>query len=154
MQRIQHGFTLIELMIVVAIIGVLTAIAIPAYQDYTRRAHVAEGLSMASSIKASVSEYYTSKGSMPTILTDIGVPSASDYQGNAVDSIDIHSPTSHTLYIAIQFNNKLDGQQLVLVGTPTSGGILWDCAAESKNAIGGYVTDPVPDRYAPSNCRS
>ncbi len=68
MKTIQKGFTLIELMIVVAIIGILAAIAIPAYQDFTIRAQVTEGLNLASSIKASVAEYYSDHGTWPTAL--------------------------------------------------------------------------------------
>ena len=65
MKKVQQGFTLIELMIVVAIIGILAAVAIPAYQDYTKRAHVTEGLSLASAAKTSVTEFYNSKGYLP-----------------------------------------------------------------------------------------
>src|SRR6201989_1057195 len=68
LKQVQKGFTLIELMIVVAIIGILAAIAIPAYQDYTIRAQVTEGLNLASSIKASVAEYYSDHGTWPTAL--------------------------------------------------------------------------------------
>jgi type IV pilus assembly protein PilA len=66
--KIQQGFTLIELMIVVAIIGILAAIAIPAYQDYTKRARVTEGLSLASAAKTSVTEYYASNNIFPTSM--------------------------------------------------------------------------------------
>ena len=72
MKAMQKGFTLIELMIVVAIIGILAAIAIPAYQDYTIRSQVTEGLSLASAVKAGVAEYYANYGSWPANLAAMG----------------------------------------------------------------------------------
>ena len=75
MKTLQKGFTLIELMIVVAIIGILAAIAIPAYQDYTIRAQVTEGLTLASDIKAGVAEYMAQTGSWPADLAEAGVSS-------------------------------------------------------------------------------
>ena len=66
MKKVQQGFTLIELMIVVAIIGILAAVAIPSYQDYTKRAHVSEGMALAGAAKTGVAEYYSSEGTYPT----------------------------------------------------------------------------------------
>ncbi len=73
MRKFQQGFTLIELMIVVAIIGILAAIAIPAYQDYTIRSQVTEGLSLASSVKTGVSEFYAQNGTWPANLAALGI---------------------------------------------------------------------------------
>src|SRR3954467_10627099 len=87
MKRVQQGFTLIELMIVVAIIGILAAIALPAYQDYTIRAKVTEGMNDASSCKNSVAEYFNSKnGTFPATLADSGCSTVST---NIVKSLDV-----------------------------------------------------------------
>ena len=100
MKTLQKGFTLIELMIVVAIIGILAAIAIPAYQDYTIRAQVSEGLTLASDIKAGVAEYMAQTGDWPVDLVEAGLGSAAaltDKAGRYVESLDV---TNGTITIA------------------------------------------------------
>ena len=82
MTRIQRGFTLIELMIVVAIVGILAVVAIPAYQDYATRAKVSEAISMASQVKASVSEAYISNGSLPATQSEAGLPAEGQHYFN------------------------------------------------------------------------
>src|SRR5690606_25057088 len=90
MKKIQQGFTLIELMIVIAILGILMAIAIPAYQDYTVRAKVSEGLNVAGAAKLAVAETYQTNGGWPTENESAGLPPAGSIKGNNVSSVEVN----------------------------------------------------------------
>ncbi len=140
MKKAQQGFTLIELMIVVAIIGILASIAIPAYQDYIRRTHVSEGLSLASGAKTSVSEYFMSSGVFPTSNTEAGLAPPISIFGNAVRSVNVNAAG----VISITYRTQVDPVTNTLIMTPTNvgGAITWLCT-------GGTV----PDKWRPSNCR-
>lgn len=153
-KQLQQGFTLIELMIVVAIIGILAAIAIPAYQDYTIRAQVSEGLSLADGAKTAVAEYYTNHGSFPSQNASAGLASAQSINGNYVSSVSVgtgDSPASPANgQIMIQYsgpkvNSKISGDTLLLSANASGGGsITWTCKS------GG--TTPISNNYLPSSC--
>lgn len=137
--QMQKGFTLIELMIVVAIIGILAAIALPAYQDYTKRSHVAEGLSLASGAKASVTEYYSSEGAWPKTNAEAGL--AATITGNAVSGVAV----SEGGVITVTYNDKVaSGKKLVLAPEDKNGAIQWECGATGTD---------VDDKHLPANCR-
>ena len=141
MKTAQSGFTLIELMVVVAIVGLLSAVALPSYQDYTKRSHVTEGLALASTAKLSVAEYYSSEGSFPISNAKAGLVSATDITGNAVNSVSIGTSG----VITITYNDKVEsGKTIVLTPSATSGGsVKWDCTGGNING-----------NYRPARCRS
>ena len=145
MKRVQQGFTLIELMIVVAIIGILAAVALPAYQDYTKRSHVAEGLNLAGAAKTSVAEFYQSNGKMgSTANTSYGLPGATSITGNAVKSVTAGTDGK----ITIVYNVKVaDGASIDLspITGANAGSMSWTC----KGAAGGMKAS-----WLPSNCRN
>jgi type IV pilus assembly protein PilA len=164
MKNIQKGFTLIELMIVVAIIGILAAIAIPAYQDYTIRAQVTEGLNLMSDMKAGVAEFYAQEGDWPTSLADIGVSGAATTKsGKYVESIDLQTGTLVAQY-GLQANSKIEGLTLSLRPMVNrNGDVVWVCGnrAEPSGAIdpsgttaAGAVATSLNSRYLPASCRA
>jgi type IV pilus assembly protein PilA len=156
MKRVQQGFTLIELMIVVAIIGILAAIAIPAYQDYTKRAHVSEGLSLAAGAKTAVTEYYSTNnafvsGTAPLNAT-YGIASATTITGNAVNDVAVLASG----VIQIRYKNQVT-TNAVLFLTPTvnAGGIQWTCTVNLPSGLTAQGTTVALDpKYVPTNCRT
>ena len=136
----QKGFTLIELMIVVAIIAILAAIAIPAYQDYTIRAQISDGLSLASGSKTAVAEYYQNRGAFPTNNSTAGVAASGSIQGNFVTQTAIASGLITVTY-GNQANAKISGSTVLLSPTDRGGSMEWDCSSA------------IADRYLPTQCR-
>lgn len=137
-----RGFTIIELMIVVAIIGVLAAIAIPAYQRYTIRAQVAEGLSLFSPFKSAIAEYRDDNGSFPPNNTAAGLGLPGDYAGNYVSAISINDDVVSILF-GNDANAAINGRILTITAVATLGSVSWNCT-------GGGV---IADYYLPSACQ-
>ena len=134
MQKIQKGFTLIELMIVVAIIGILAAVAIPAYQDYTVRAKVTEGLSLASAAKTSVSEYFSSNDKLPTSNAQTGLATSTSISGNNVSSVTVTDPGVITIVYSGSSTSTIKASTLLLKPKPTAGKIQWSCTGGTVQA--------------------
>jgi type IV pilus assembly protein PilA len=151
MKALQKGFTLIELMIVVAIIGILAAIALPAYQDYTIRTKVTEGLSLAASAKLAVADSYTSLGTLPVDNAGAGLPAATAIASKYVKSVTVGAAG----VISILYGNTatiggspvMDAKVVTLTPdvTTNQGSITWRCAIGASNT---YY------KYMPAECRN
>ncbi len=141
----QQGFTLIELMIVVAIIGILAAIAIPAYQDYTIRAQVSEGLSLAAGSKVAVTEFYQDRGDWPADNNEAGVDVAANINGKYVTQVEVASENISVTYGGNEVNDNIENAILVLSAVDNSGAIEWDCGAADATVL-------LP-KWLPAACR-
>jgi type IV pilus assembly protein PilA len=144
MRKIQWGFTLIELMIVVAIIGILAAIAIPMYLDYTTRSQIAEGLSLAGSAKTAATEFYQDRGVFPTNNAEAGLAAAGDISGKYVVSVSVSRVSATSGVVTIQYGNDAHpGEDVILTATDNLGSVGWACAS------GGVIQT----KHMPSACR-
>ena len=144
----QQGFTLIELMIVVAIIGILAAIAIPAYQDYTIRAQVSEGLNLSGGAKAAVTEFYQDRGIMPTGNLEAGIADpATEIAGKYVTSVSVGNLDG---VITVTYGNDahliIAGAMLTLTANVAqAGSVQWTCLT------GAPV---IENKHLPAACRT
>jgi type IV pilus assembly protein PilA len=161
MKSVQKGFTLIELMIVVAIIGILAAIAIPAYQDYTIRAQVTEGLNLASAVKAGVAENFANTGVWPADLNGAGGDTTAPPVGKYVTGITVAAGTI-VITFGDQANNAIAADTLSLKPlVSTNNDVIWVCGlatapaggAEAASGASGAVATTLLPKYMPSNCR-
>lgn len=140
MNTAQKGFTLIELMIVIAIIGILAAIALPAYQDYTKRARVGEALSLAGGAKTAVTEFYSSNNSWPASNAAAGLATSTEINGNSVISVDA---AGGKIKVAVR-DNVESGKFLVLSPSAASGSVTWSCKTSETT---------INKKFLPSECR-
>lgn len=144
MSNLEHrssGFTLIELMIVVAIIAIIAAIAIPQYQDYLIRSQVAEGLETAAGSKTAVWEFRNNTGRFPSSNQSAGLAAADSISGKYVSSVKLASGKILIAYARAESNKNLQGQTLTLSPIDNLGSIGWKCSST------------LSDRYLPTSCR-
>jgi len=142
MRKSQQGFTLIELMIVVAIIGILAAIAIPAYQDYTIRAQISEGLTLSAGAKSAVSEYYMERGAWPSNNDDAGLADKHDIMGKYTEHISVKDNVIEIKY-EYDANAAITKEKIELTATNNDGSISWTSASAGT----------IKSNHLPTACR-
>jgi len=155
MRKIQSGFTLIELMIVVAIIGILAAVAIPQYQNYVARTQMSEALSLASGSKVALAEYFQSNGVFPGDNATAGIGVSTTIKGKYVTSVTVSALAASGTgtaavdaqgILTVSLNETgthtlLKGGTMILTGTDSGGSIIWVCSS------------PTLTKYLPSSCK-
>jgi len=154
----QRGFTLIELMIVVAIIGILATIAIPAYQNYTIRTQVMEGLNLAAELKAAVSTFKAVRGDLPATNEAAGVEPADSITGTYVTKVAIGDSGTITITYGNRANAAIKGNMLGLSPARNKAdGLVWVCGTATPppgaTLVGTAATTNIEARYLPSDCR-
>ncbi|HFC7795724.1 TPA: pilin [Neisseria meningitidis] len=163
MNTLQKGFTLIELMIVIAIVGILAAVALPAYQDYTARAQVSEAILLAEGQKSAVTEYYLNHGIWPKNNTSAGVASsATDIKGKYVKSVTVANGVVTAQMASSGVNKEIQGRKLSLWAKRQNGSVKWFCgqpvernAADSDDvaAAAANGNNEIDTKHLPSTCR-
>ncbi|HGO7748069.1 TPA: pilin [Neisseria meningitidis] len=165
MNTLQKGFTLIELMIVIAIVGILAAVALPAYQDYTARAQVSEAILLAEGQKSAVTEYYLNHGIWPANNSSAGVATSADIKGKYVQKVEVAKGVITAQMASSNVNNEIKGKKLSLWAKRQNGSVKWFCGqpVQRANANGanndevtaatGKGTDKIDTKHLPSTCR-
>ncbi|ENS5808695.1 pilin, partial [Neisseria gonorrhoeae] len=145
MNTLQKGFTLIELMIVIAIVGILAAVALPAYQDYTARAQVSEAILLAEGQKSAVTEYYLNNGKWPENNGDAGVASSSSIKGKYVKSVTVAKGVVTAQMASSNVNKEIQGKKLSLWAKREDGSVKWFCGRPVQRADNDTVADAAAD---------
>ncbi|EMT3020217.1 pilin [Neisseria gonorrhoeae] len=148
MNTLQKGFTLIELMIVIAIVGILAAVALPAYQDYTARAQVSEAILLAEGQKSAVTEYYLNNGKWPEDNDKAGVASSDKIKGKYVESVTVEKGVVTAKMLSSGVNKEIQGKKLSLWAKREDGSVKWFCGQPVKRTAGKIDT-----KHLPSTCR-
>ncbi|HEZ1786280.1 TPA: pilin [Neisseria meningitidis] len=160
MNTLQKGFTLIELMIVIAIVGILAAVALPAYQDYTARAQVSEAILLAEGQKSAVTEYYLNHGEWPKNNTSAGVASSSTIKGKYVKEVTVANGVVTATMLSSGVNKEIQGKKLSLWAKRQNGSVKWFCGqpvtradTDDTVAADNTGTDKIDTKHLPSTCR-
>ncbi|EMU0705074.1 pilin, partial [Neisseria gonorrhoeae] len=162
MNTLQKGFTLIELMIVIAIVGILAAVALPAYQDYTARAQVSEAILLAEGQKSAVTEYYLNNGEWPANNGDAGVASSpTDIKGKYVKSVTVAKGVVTAEMASSNVNKEIKDKRLSLWARRENGSVKWFCgqpvkrndAADNDDVTDDAAGNAIETKHLPSTCR-
>ncbi|EMS5356859.1 pilin, partial [Neisseria gonorrhoeae] len=157
MNTLQKGFTLIELMIVIAIVGILAAVALPAYQDYTARAQVSEAILLAEGQKSAVTEYYLNHGTWPKDNTSAGVASPADkIKGKYVQKVEVNNGVVTAEMKPSGVNKEIQGKKLSLWAKRQDGSVKWFCGQPvTRNAADDVAKagNGIDTKHLPSTCR-
>ena len=147
MKQIQKGFTLIELMIVVAIIGILAAVALPAYQDYTARSQMAEAMTLGGGLRGVVSEFWTNEGTYPDDNSDAGASQAASINGKYVSAVEIEDGVITVTMKSKGIAKGIQGKTMILSPFTSAGSIKWTCEP-------GTDASAVEQKFLPTSCRN
>ncbi|MCV6775075.1 pilin [Neisseria meningitidis] len=163
MNTLQKGFTLIELMIVIAIVGILAAVALPAYQDYTARAQVSEAILLAEGQKSAVTEYYLNHGIWPGDNSSAGVATSSKIKGKYVEKVEVANGVITAEMKSSGVNKEIQGKKLSLWAKRQDGSVKWFCGLpvartdkatdDVKAATANGIDDKINTKHLPSTCR-
>ncbi|MBH5667305.1 pilin [Neisseria meningitidis] len=162
MNTLQKGFTLIELMIVIAIVGILAAVALPAYQDYTARAQVSEAILLAEGQKSAVTEYYLNHGIWPGDNSSAGVATSSKIKGKYVKEVTVAKGVITATMLSTGVNKEIQGKKLSLWAKRQDGSVKWFCgqpvtradkATDDVKAATDNSNNGINTKHLPSTCR-